>query len=214
MRFRRWSTRAPAALHTTFGQAVAATGRLFFSDPNLQNIPIRSEVGKKIRHAFVTDPGFHLVSADYSHDRATRVGSFFRGSGLPGGIPLGRRHPSPNRRGGFRCRRERRQRRAAAGGEGDYFGLVFGQTDLASARSCTSRRAEAHKYIENYFQRYGRVRGYMDATIADARRTSSVSTLLGRTRALPQSTPSAGRSATMPNESHATRPFRVRRPTS
>jgi DNA polymerase-1 len=173
-------------LHTTFGQAVAATGRLSSSDPNLQNIPIRSEVGKKIRHAFVTDPGFHLVSADYSQIELRVLAHF---SEDPAFLEAFRSGADIHRRtaaevfGVAESDVSAEQRRVA---KAINFGLVFGQTDFGLGQVLHIPRAEAHKYIENYFQRYGRVRGYMDATIADARRTSSVSTLLGRTRALPE----------------------------
>ncbi len=173
-------------LHTTFGQAVAATGRLSSSDPNLQNIPIRSEVGKKIRHAFVTDPGFSLVSADYSQIELRVLAHFSE---------------DPAFLEAFRSGADIHRRTAAevfGVGEGDVsaeqrrvakainFGLVFGQTDFGLGQVLHIPRAEAHKYIESYFQRYARVRGHMDEMIANARRTGSVSTLLGRTRALPE----------------------------
>jgi len=173
-------------LHTTFGQAVAATGRLSSSDPNLQNIPIRSEVGKKIRHAFVTDPGFHLVSADYSQIELRVLAHF---SEDPAFLEAFRSGADIHRRtaaevfGVGESDVSNEQRRVA---KAINFGLVFGQTDFGLGQVLHIPRAEAHKYIESYFQRYSSVRGYMDATIADARRTSSVSTLLGRTRALPE----------------------------
>jgi DNA polymerase-1 len=173
-------------LHTTFGQAVAATGRLSSSDPNLQNIPIRSEVGKKIRHAFITDPGFHLVSADYSQIELRVLAHF---SEDPAFLEAFRSGADIHRRtaaevfGVGESDVTAEQRRVA---KAINFGLVFGQTDFGLGQVLHISRAEAHKYIESYFQRYSRVRGYMDATIAEARRTSSVSTLLGRTRALPE----------------------------
>jgi DNA polymerase-1 len=173
-------------LHTTFGQAVAATGRLSSSDPNLQNIPIRSEVGKKIRHAFVTDAGFQLVSADYSQIELRVLAHF---SEDPAFLEAFRSGADIHRRtaaevfGVGESDVSAEQRRVA---KAINFGLVFGQTDFGLGQVLHIPRAEAHKYIESYFQRYASVRGYMDATIADARRTSSVSTLLGRTRALPE----------------------------
>ena len=173
-------------LHTTYQQAVAATGRLSSSDPNLQNIPIRSEVGRKIRHAFVADPGFQLVSADYSQIELRVLAHF---SEDPAFLDAFRSGADIHRRtaaevfGVSEAAVSDEQRRIA---KAINFGLVFGQTDFGLAQVLRIPRSEAHKYIQSYFERYARVRGHMDAIIADARRTQVVSTLLGRTRALPE----------------------------
>ena len=173
-------------LHTTFGQAVAATGRLSSSDPNLQNIPIRSEIGKKIRHAFVADPGFMLVSADYSQIELRVLAHFSQDpaflDAFRSGVDIHRR-TAAEVFGIAEAEVTGEQRRIA---KAINFGLVFGQGDFGLAQVLHIPRAEAHKYIESYFKRYARVREHMDAMIADARRTQSVSTLLGRTRALPE----------------------------
>ena len=173
-------------LHTTFGQAVAATGRLSSSDPNLQNIPIRSEIGKKIRHAFVADPGFVLVSADYSQIELRVLAHFSQDpaflDAFRSGVDIHRR-TAAEVFGVTEAEVTGEQRRIA---KAINFGLVFGQGDFGLAQVLHIPRAEAHKYIESYFKRYARVREHMDAMIADARRTQSVSTLLGRTRALPE----------------------------
>jgi DNA polymerase-1 len=173
-------------LHTTFGQAVAATGRLSSSDPNLQNIPIRSEIGKKIRHAFVADPGFVLVSADYSQIELRVLAHFSQDpaflDAFRSGVDIHRR-TAAEVFGVTEAEVTGEQRRIA---KAINFGLVFGQGDFGLAQVLHIPRAEAHKYIESYFKRYARVREHMDSMIADARRTQSVSTLLGRTRALPE----------------------------
>jgi DNA polymerase-1 len=173
-------------IHTTFHQAVAATGRLSSSDPNLQNIPIRSEIGKKIRHAFVADPGFVLVSADYSQIELRVLAHFSQDpaflDAFRSGVDIHRR-TAAEVFGIAEAEVTDDQRRIA---KAINFGLVFGQGDFGLAQVLHIPRAEAHKYIESYFKRYARVRAHMDAMIADARRTQSVSTLLGRTRALPE----------------------------
>ena len=173
-------------LHTTFGQAVAATGRLSSSDPNLQNIPIRSEIGKKIRHAFVADPGFQLVSADYSQIELRVLAHFSQDpaflDAFRSGVDIHRR-TAAEVFGVAEAEVSTEQRRIA---KAINFGLVFGQGDFGLAQVLHIPRAEAHKYIETYFLRYATVRAHMDAMIADARRTQSVSTLLGRTRPLPE----------------------------
>ena len=173
-------------LHTTFQQAVAATGRLSSTDPNLQNVPIRSEIGKKIRHAFIADAGFHIVSADYSQIELRVLAHFSQDpaflDAFRSGVDIHRR-TAAEVFGIAEADVTGEQRRIA---KAINFGLVFGQTDFGLGQVLHIPRTEAHKYIESYFQRYAHVRDHMDTTIADARRTQSVSTLLGRTRALPE----------------------------
>jgi DNA polymerase-1 len=172
-------------LHTTFHQAVAATGRLSSSDPNLQNIPIRSDIGKQIRNAFVADPGFRMVSADYSQIELRVLAHFCEDPAFVAAFRAGadiHRRTAAEVFGTSEADVTAEQRRIA---KAINFGLVFGQTDFGLAQTLRIPRAEAHQYIETYFARYARVREYMDKTIAAARTTQSVSTLLGRTRALP-----------------------------
>ena len=172
-------------LHTTFGQAVAATGRLSSSDPNLQNIPIRSEIGKKIRHAFIADPGFQLVSADYSQIELRVLAHFSKDpaflDAFRAGVDIHRR-TAAEVFGVAEAEVTGEQRRIA---KAINFGLVFGQTSFGLAQTLHIPRGDATAYIESYFKRYGSIRAHMDAMIADAKRTESVSTLLGRTRPLP-----------------------------
>jgi len=173
-------------LHTTFGQAVAATGRLSSSDPNLQNIPIRSEIGKKIRHAFIAEPGFQLVSADYSQIELRVLAHFSKDpaflDAFRAGVDIHRR-TAAEVFGVAEADVTGEQRRIA---KAINFGLVFGQTSFGLAQALHIPRGEATAYIESYFKRYGSIRSHMDTMIADAKRTESVSTLLGRTRPLPE----------------------------
>jgi DNA polymerase-1 len=173
-------------LHTTFQQAVAATGRLSSSDPNLQNIPIRSDIGRKIRYAFVADPGFRIVSADYSQIELRVLAHFCEDPAFLDAFRTGadiHRRTAAEVFGVAETQVSDEQRRIA---KAINFGLVFGQTDFGLAQVLRIPRADAHRYIESYFVRYARVKSHMDATIADARRTQVVSTLLGRARALPE----------------------------
>jgi DNA polymerase-1 len=173
-------------LHTTFNQAVAATGRLSSSDPNLQNIPIRSELGHRIRNAFVADPGYQIVSADYSQIELRVLAHFSQDPAFLDAFASGQDIHRRTAAEVFNVALDAvsgEQRRIA---KAINFGLVFGQTDFGLAQTLRIARADAHAYIERYFQRYARVRQYMDEAIAEARRTGSVSTLLGRTRSLPQ----------------------------
>jgi DNA polymerase I len=173
-------------LHTSFNQAVAATGRLSSSDPNLQNIPIRSEVGRRIRQAFLPQVGSRLVSADYSQIELRVLAHF---SADPAFVEA------------FRSGQDIHVRTAAevfglpaASVGADHrriakainFGLVFGQTDFGLAQALRIPRTQARAYIDSYFRRYAGVRAYMDRAIADARETGEVTTLLGRRRPLPE----------------------------
>ncbi len=173
-------------LHTTFNQAVAATGRLSSSDPNLQNIPIRTDLGRRIRHAFVADPGYQIVSADYSQIELRVLAHFSEDPAFLDAFASGQdihRRTAAEIFGVTLEAVSGEQRRIA---KAINFGLVFGQSDFGLAQALRIPRADARTYIESYFVRYARVRQYMEHAIAEARRTGAVSTLLGRTRPLPQ----------------------------
>jgi DNA polymerase-1 len=177
---------ATGRLHTSFNQAVAATGRLSSSNPNLQNIPIRTEIGRRIREAFVAKPDHLLVSADYSQIELRILAHFSQ---------------DPAFLEAFRSGQDIHQRTAAEvfgvpveGVTGEQrriakainFGLVFGQSDFGLAQVLRIPRAQARAYIDSYFARYAGVRAYMERAIADARAAGAVSTLLGRRRPLPE----------------------------
>jgi DNA polymerase-1 len=173
-------------LHTSFNQAVAATGRLSSSNPNLQNIPIRTELGRRIREAFVAKPGCVLVSADYSQIELRILAHFSQ---------------DPAFLEAFRSGEDVHQRTAAEVfgvppssvtpehrrvAKAINFGLAFGQTDFGLAQVLRIPRAQAKTYIESYFARYAGVREYMQQTVLDARASGESSTLLGRRRPLPE----------------------------
>jgi len=177
---------ATGRLHTSFNQAVAATGRLSSSNPNLQNIPIRSEVGRRIREAFVAKPGHVLVSADYSQIELRILAHFSQ---------------DPAFLDAFRSGQDIHQRTAAevfgvpaTGVTAEHrriakainFGLSYGQSDFGLAQVLRIPRAQARSYIQSYFERYAGVRAYMDRSIAEARATAETVTLLGRRRPLPE----------------------------
>jgi DNA polymerase-1 len=173
-------------LHTSFNQAVAATGRLSSSDPNLQNIPIRTEVGRRIRQAFVAKPGHLLVSADYSQIELRILAHF---SEDPAFIEAFRSGEDIHLRTAAEVfsvptssvtPEHRRIAKAI------NFGLAFGQTDFGLAQVLRIPRAQARAYIDSYFRRYAGVRSYMDRAILEARDRVESSTLLGRRRPLPE----------------------------
>jgi DNA polymerase-1 len=173
-------------LHTTFNQAVAATGRLSSSDPNLQNIPIRTEVGRRIREAFVADPGSRIVSADYSQIELRILAHFSEDPAFLDAFRSGLDIHLRTAAQVFGVPNESvtaEQRRIA---KAINFGLVFGQSDFGLAQTLRIPRAQARAYIDSYFQRYAGVRAYMERSIADARQSGEVSTLLGRRRPLPE----------------------------
>ncbi|OLE62558.1 MAG: DNA polymerase I [Deltaproteobacteria bacterium 13_1_20CM_2_69_21] len=172
-------------LHTTFDQAVAATGRLSSVNPNLQNIPIRTAIGAKIREAFIPEPGWKLLSADYSQielrvlahvsgDPMLRA-SFESGEDLHArtagetfGVP-----PSDV---------TRRQRDIA---KMINYGIAYGLSAFGLAHRLGLEKSEAADIIERYFARYAKVKQWLDDTIAQARSTGAVKTMFGRRRYLP-----------------------------
>jgi DNA polymerase-1 len=173
-------------LHTSFNQAVAATGRLSSSNPNLQNIPIRSEVGRRIRQAFIAKPGCVLVSADYSQIELRILAHF---SEDPAFLEAFRSGDDVHQRtaaevfGVPPASVSAEQRRIA---KAINFGLAFGQSDFGLAQVLRIPRAQAKTYIESYFARYAGVRSYMERSIEEARARCESTTLLGRRRPLPE----------------------------
>jgi DNA polymerase-1 len=172
-------------IHATFHQTVAATGRISSSDPNLQNIPIRTPEGRRIREAFVAEPGHLLLSADYSQIELrilahlskdeTLIETFRRGEDV---------HDRTSREvfGPFSAIPPEEQRRRS---KMVNYALLYGKTAFSLARDIGVSKKEAEAFIDAYFARYPRVRRFLDETIAQARQTGSVRTLLGRLRRLP-----------------------------
>jgi DNA polymerase-1 len=173
-------------LHTTFNQAVAATGRLSSSEPNLQNIPIRTEVGRRIRQAFVADPGYRIVSADYSQIELRILAHFSEDPAFLDAFRSGQDIHQRTAAEVFNLGLEAvtpEQRRIA---KAINFGLVFGQSDFGLAQVLRIPRATAKAYITSYFDRYAGVRSYMERSIHEARNAGFVTTLLGRRRPIPE----------------------------
>jgi DNA polymerase I len=172
-------------LHTSFNQTGAATGRLSSSNPNLQNIPIRTELGREIRAAFVPRAGWKLIVADYSQIElrllahmsrdAVLVEAFRNGEDIHTrtaaevmGVPPLMVTPEA-----------RRNAKAV------NFGIVYGISPFGLAAQLGISQREAQAYIESYFARYAGVRKFIDATIAEVRRTGVTRTLFGRERPIP-----------------------------
>ena len=167
-------------IHTSFNQAITATGRLSSSDPNLQNIPIRSEEGRRIREGFIPAEGCLLLSADYSQvelrilahmaDVPALKESFARGEDI-------HRRTASEVLGLFPEMVTAEQRSQA---KAINFGIIYGMSAFGLARQLGIGRREAQQFIDTYFERYPGIRSFMDACIAEAREKLYVSTLLGR----------------------------------
>jgi DNA polymerase-1 len=172
-------------VHTSYNQAVAATGRLSSSDPNLQNIPIRTELGRRIREAFVPPDGMVLVSADYSQVELRVLAHLSRDPVLLEAFREGQDVHLRTAAEVFGLPPEQvtgDQRRVA---KAVNFGVIYGQTDWGLARQLRIPKHTAKEYIESYFERYAGVKTFMEQVIEEARRDKVVFTMLGRRRPLP-----------------------------
>ena len=167
-------------VHTSYHQAVAATGRLSSSDPNLQNIPIRSEDGRRIRRAFVPEPGYLMLAADYSQIEL-RIMAHISGderllAAFAAGLDIHRATAaevcglSPEDVSSD-------QRRSA---KAINFGLIYGMSAFGLARQLGIERSAAQEYVDIYFRRYPGVKAFMDSIREQARRDKYVETLFGR----------------------------------
>lgn len=172
-------------IHTSFNQTVTVTGRLSSSDPNLQNIPIRSEEGRKIRCAFVPRQGWVLLSADYSQielrllahyaDDPILIDSFKKDEDIHRRTAAEVFQVFPS----FITDELRRQAKAI------NFGIVYGMSAFGLSKELGISRKMAQEYINHYFARYKGVKAFIDATIETAKKTEKTTTLLGRIRFLP-----------------------------
>jgi DNA polymerase-1 len=176
---------ATGRVHTCFNQAVAATGRLSSSDPNLQNIPIRTEIGREIRRAFVAEPGNVLISADYSQielrvlahlaGEQTLVDAFNKGEDI---------HDRTARKvfgdkSSLSAHELRRRAKII------NYALLYGKQAFTLAKDIGVSRQEAQEFIDAYFAGFPAVRGFLDGLLEEARRTGVVKTMFGRRRLVP-----------------------------
>ena len=173
-------------IHSSFNQAVTATGRLSSSDPNLQNIPIRTEEGRRIREGFIPSEGCLLLAADYSQvelrilahmaDEPALKEAFARGEDI-------HRRTASEVLGLFPEMVTDEQRRQA---KAINFGVIYGMSAFGLAKQLGISRREAQTFIDTYFERYPGIRTFMDSCIAEAREKMYVTTLLGRRCAIPE----------------------------
>jgi len=187
-------------VHTSYHQAVAATGRLSSTDPNLQNIPIRSEEGRKIRQAFIAPAGYKLVAADYSQIELRIMAHLSDDPSLLKAFADGRdihRATAAEVFGETEENVSDNQRRAA---KAINFGLIYGMSAFGLAKQIGVGRGEAQDYVNLYFQRYPGVRDYMDNTREHAKEQGFVETIFGRRLYLPEI-----RAKNAPRRQHAER---------
>jgi DNA polymerase-1 len=173
-------------VHTSFNQAVAATGRLSSSDPNLQNIPIRTELGREIRKAFIADEGNVLLAADYSQvelrilahisQDAELIETFQRGADI-------HRATASKMFNVAEDELTHDQRRAA---KTINFGVLYGMSAFRLSNELNIPTGQAKDFIDAYFARYPKIQEYLDRTLEEARRTGKVTTLFGRVRYIPE----------------------------
>ncbi len=177
---------ADGRIHTTFHQGGAATGRLSSSDPNLQNIPIRTELSKRIRAAFVAPPGQLLVSADYSQIELRILAHFASDPALLEAFRLHEDVHAATASETFGVPRDAvtsDQRRVA---KVLNFGIAYGLSAFGLSQRLDMPPPEAQAIIDRYFSRYSAVKRWLDETVARARKEGEVRTLFGRKRALPE----------------------------
>ncbi|MEC7296427.1 MAG: DNA polymerase, partial [Pseudomonadota bacterium] len=173
-------------VHTSYHQAVTATGRLSSSDPNLQNIPIRTEEGRKIRQAFVARPGYRIVAADYSQIELRIMAHLSEDKGLLEAFAEGRDIHTATAAEVFGTSLEKvsgDQRRSA---KAINFGLIYGMSAWGLARQLRIDRSQAQTYIDRYFDRYPGVARYMDRIRTQAAEDGFVETVMGRRLYLPE----------------------------
>jgi DNA polymerase-1 len=174
---------ATGRVHTSFNQTVAATGRLSSSDPNLQNIPVRTEEGRRIRAAFVAAPGHRLISADYSQIELRILAHLAEDPGLIAAFASGEDVHARTASEVFGTLPAAEGRRLA---KVMNYGIVYGMGPSRAAREMGVSNAAAEAYIADYFARYAGVRAFIDRTVAEARACGYVTTVLGRRRYLPE----------------------------
>lgn len=172
-------------IHTTFSQTVTATGRLSSSNPNLQNIPVRSSKGRAIRAAFIPEPGWQMLAADYSQVELRMLAHFCGDEKLRDAFAQDRdiHRVTAAALHGIDEDAVTDDQRAAA--KAVNFGILYGQSAHGLSASTDMNRVEAQTFIDAYFARFPRIRNWIDTTIAQAHAEGGVKTILGRRRPIP-----------------------------
>nr|WP_297348761.1 DNA polymerase I [uncultured Glaciecola sp.] len=172
-------------VHTSYHQAVTATGRLSSTDPNLQNIPIRTSEGRQVRQAFIARPGYKVVAADYSQIELRIMAHLSKDKGLVSAFSAGKDIHSATAAEVFDVPLEEvsvNERRSA---KAINFGLIYGMSAFGLSKQLNIGRHDAQQYMDLYFERYPGVLTYMESTRESAKQTGYVSTVFGRRLYLP-----------------------------
>jgi DNA polymerase-1 len=173
-------------VHTNFNQTGTATGRLSSSDPNLQNIPIRSEVGNKIRKAIIAPPGAYLLSADYSQIDLRVLAHLSQDPGLIAAFAQDEDIHATTASKLFGIPRDEVTPEMRRNAKTVNFGVIYGMSDYGLEQATNLSREEAAQFIALYFEKYPKVKEYLEATKEQARKLGYVQTVLGRRRFLPE----------------------------
>ena len=176
---------ADSRVHTTFQAAATATGRLSSVNPNLQNIPIKTELGREIRAAFIAAPGTQLLSADYSQIELRLLAHFSGDPLLVRAYQTGEDIHTLTASEVFGVPAKTMDKETRARAKAVNFGIVYGISPFGLAAQLGIPQAEARAYIDRYFARYQGVRAFIEKTLESTRRESSVRTLFGRVRPIP-----------------------------
>jgi DNA polymerase-1 len=172
-------------VHTTFNQVGTATGRLSSTNPNLQNIPIRTELGREIRAAFIAAPGCRLLSADYSQIELRLMAHFSDDPLLTHAYRTGQDIHTLTASEVFGVPAEKMSKETRNRAKAVNFGIVYGISPFGLAAQLGIDQYEARLYIETYFERYQGVRAFIDRLLEETRREQKVKTMFGRVRPIP-----------------------------
>lgn len=179
-------------VHTSYQQAIAATGRLSSTDPNLQNIPIRTEEGRKVREAFIARPGYKIVAADYSQIELRIMAHLSSDSGLLHAFANGLDVHKATASEVFGVALEHVTSEQRRSSKAINFGLIYGMSAFGLAKQLNIPRGDAQHYMDTYFERYPGVLQYMQDTREEAKAQGYVKTVFGRRLYLPEITSSNG----------------------
>jgi len=173
-------------IHSWFDQTIAATGRISSSEPNLQNIPVRTQMGREIRRAFIAKPGCVLVDADYSQIELRLLAHLSGDEAMCDAFSRGQDIHARTAAEVYGVALEEVTPQMRSSAKAVNFGIVYGISDFGLANNLHISRREAAEFIERYFARYGAVRAFMDACVAQGKAEGYSVTMYGRRRPLPE----------------------------
>ena len=173
-------------IHSWFDQTIAATGRISSSEPNLQNIPVRTEMGREIRRAFIARPGYMLVDADYSQIELRLLAHLSGDEAMCDAFNRGQDIHARTAAEVYGVELDAVTPQMRSSAKAVNFGIVYGISDFGLAANLHISRREAGEFIDRYFERYGAVRKFMDSCVAQGKSEGYSVTMYGRRRPLPE----------------------------